>query len=128
MRKVGGEHPFCVLTYMNSYIFHMFHFIYFIVISNISFCILDVIIGRHIWNCQIRTHIHTGYTHTGTHTKKEKRKVERLERLEKLEKKKKKRVGNPKKKEKKEMGIQERKKEGKKKDRTKREGGNEGGK
>jgi len=35
---------------------------------------LDVIIGRHTWNCQIRTHIHTGYTHTGTHTKKENRK------------------------------------------------------
>ena len=37
---------------------------------------LDVIIGRHTWNCQIRTHIHTGYTHTGTHTKKENRKGE----------------------------------------------------
>jgi len=35
---------------------------------------LDVIIGQHTWNCQIRTHIHTGYTHTGTHTKKEKKK------------------------------------------------------
>jgi len=35
---------------------------------------LDVIIGRHTWNCQIRMHIHTGYTHTGTHTKKENRK------------------------------------------------------
>ena len=35
---------------------------------------LDVIIGRHTWNCQIRTHIHTGYAHTGTHTKKENRK------------------------------------------------------
>ena len=34
---------------------------------------LDVIIG-HTCNCQIRTHIHTGYTHTGTHTKKENRK------------------------------------------------------
>ena len=33
---------------------------------------LDVIIGRHTWNCQIRTHIHTGYTHTGTSTKKKK--------------------------------------------------------
>ena len=33
---------------------------------------LDVIIGRHTWNCQIRTHIHTGYTHTGTHTQKKK--------------------------------------------------------
>ena len=31
---------------------------------------LDVIIGRHTWNCQIRTHIHTGYTHTGTHKNK----------------------------------------------------------
>ena len=35
---------------------------------------LDVIIGLHTWNCQIRTHIHTEYTHTGTHTKKENRK------------------------------------------------------
>ena len=25
---------------------------------------VDVIIGRHAWNCQIRTHIHMGYTHT----------------------------------------------------------------
>jgi len=24
MRKVAGEHPFCVLIYMNSYIFHIF--------------------------------------------------------------------------------------------------------
>jgi len=38
---------------------------------------LDVIIGRHTCNFQIRTHIHTGYTHTGTHTKKENRKGEK---------------------------------------------------
>jgi len=38
---------------------------------------LDVIIGGHTWNCQIRTHIHTGYTHTGTHTKNENRKGEK---------------------------------------------------
>ena len=35
---------------------------------------LDVIIGRHTWNCQIRKHIHTGYTHTRTHTHKKKEK------------------------------------------------------
>jgi len=23
IRKVGGEHPFCVLIYMNSYMFHI---------------------------------------------------------------------------------------------------------
>ena len=34
MRQVAGEHPFCVLIYMNSYIFHIyFIFIYFIFIS-----------------------------------------------------------------------------------------------
>ena len=46
---------------------------------------LNVIIGRHTWNCQIRTHILTGYTHTGTHTHKKKEQVERVERLEKKE-------------------------------------------
>ena len=34
MRKIAGEKPFCVLIYMNSYIFHIC-FILFIVISNI---------------------------------------------------------------------------------------------
>ena len=33
MRKVAGEHPFCVLICMNPYI--NFHFVYFVVISNI---------------------------------------------------------------------------------------------
>jgi len=44
---------------------------------------LDVIIGHHIWNCQIRTHIHTGYTHTRTFKKK----VERLEKKRKKSRK-----------------------------------------
>ena len=36
MTKVAGEHPLCVLIYMNSYIFHIyFTAIYFIVMSNI---------------------------------------------------------------------------------------------
>ena len=68
------------------------------------------------------THAHTYGIHTQAHTlKKQKEKVERLERLGKKERKK---VGNP---TKKDMGSQERKKEGKtKKERTEREGGNEG--
>ena len=32
---------------------------------------LDVIIGQHTWNCQIRTHIYTEI-HTHTHTQKQK--------------------------------------------------------
>jgi len=68
------------------------------------------------------THAHTYGIHTQAHTqKKKKEKVERLERLGKKMKK----VGKPKNK-KKVMGSQERKKERKIKDRTKREGGNEG--
>jgi len=82
---------------------------------------LDVIIGQHTWNCQIRTHIHTGYTRTGTHTKKGKGKSRKIERLG--GKKMKEKVGKP---TKKKMGSQERKKEGKEKKRTKRKGGSEG--
>ena len=39
MRKVGGEHPFCVLIYMNSYIFH----IYFILFILLSYLIFDFV-------------------------------------------------------------------------------------
>jgi len=59
----------CAHIHEFLYISNLFHFIYFIVISNIWFCMLDVIIGRHTWNCQICTHIHTGYTHTCTQKK-----------------------------------------------------------
>jgi len=52
IRKVASEYPFCVLIYMNSYIFHI-HLILFIFLSNtyLRFCLykLDVIIGRHTW-------------------------------------------------------------------------------
>jgi len=44
--------------------------IYFLVISNIWFCMLYDIIGRHTFNCQICTHIHTEI-HTHTHTQKQ---------------------------------------------------------
>ena len=39
MRKVAGEHPFCVLIYMNSYIFHICFilFILFVLLSNLIF-------------------------------------------------------------------------------------------
>ena len=60
----------CTHIHEYLYISYLFHFVYFFVISTSSYCMLDVIIGRHTWNCQIHTHIHTGYTHTGTHTKK----------------------------------------------------------
>jgi len=74
MRKVASEHPFCVLINMNSYISHLFSLIYFLVkqISNILFYMIDVIIGRHTWNCQVRTHMYTkiqAHTHTHTHKK-----------------------------------------------------------
>ena len=36
MRKVAGEHPFCVLIYMNSYIFHIC-FILFVLLSYLIF-------------------------------------------------------------------------------------------
>ena len=75
---------------------------------------LDVIIGRHTWNCQIRTHIHTGYTHTRTHAKKEKDKVERFEKKMGKTKNKKKYGGSGKKK----LYSQRREK----KERTKRNG------
>ena len=88
MRKVASEHSFGVLIYEFIYISYLFHFIYFLVkhISNIRFHMLDVIIGRHTWNCQIRTHIHTEiHTQTHTHTKegKEGKKKERKKEKEK---------------------------------------------
>ena len=39
---------------------------------------LDVIIGRHTWNCQIRTHInHVTEIHTHKHTQKQKTKKQK---------------------------------------------------
>ena len=39
MKKVAGENPFCVLIYLNSYIFHIC-FILFILLSN-TYLIFD---------------------------------------------------------------------------------------
>jgi len=70
MRKVAGEHPFCVLMYMNSYIFHVcFSLFCFVVISNIS-----------------RVHVHTQKKvervekKEGGSRKKERKKRERIKR------------------------------------------------
>jgi hypothetical protein len=74
MRKDGGEHPFCVLIYMNSYIFHIC-FILFILLSYLIFDFVCLTLSSADTHgiAKIRTHIHTGYTHTGTHTKKKKK-------------------------------------------------------
>ena len=89
MRKVAGEHPFCVLIYMISYIFH----ICFILSILLSYLIFDFVC---LTLSSADTHEIARYastyildTHTQAHTqKKKKEKVERLERLEKKKKKK----------------------------------------
>ena len=47
-------------------------------ISNIWFYMLNVIIGRHTWNCQIRTRIYTKIQ-THRHAQTKKKKVERVQ-------------------------------------------------
>ena len=69
MRKVGGEHPFCVLIYMISYIFHIC-FILFILLSYQIFdfvCLADT----HGIAKYARTYIRD--THAQAHTQKKKR-------------------------------------------------------
>ena len=121
MRKVAGEHPFCVLIYMNSYIFNIF-FILFISLSDLIFdfvCLMLSSADTHGIAKYAHTYIRD--THTQAHTqKKEKRKSRKIR---KIRKKRRKKVGKPQKTKK--MGSQERKKEGKKKERTKRKGGND---
>ena len=71
MRKVAGEHAFCVLIYMNSYIFHLC-FILFILLSYLIFdfiCLTLSLADPHGIAKYARTYIR-GYTHTRTHTKK----------------------------------------------------------
>ena len=122
MRKVGGEHPFCVLIYMNSYIFHIC-FILFILLSYLTFdfvCLTLSSADTHGIAKYARTY--TWDTHTGAHTqKKEKRKSGKISKI-RNKKNKQEKVGKPKKK-KIEMGSQERKKEGNKKKGRKEKGG-----
>jgi len=71
MRKVAGKHPFCVLIYMNFYIFHIYS-ILFISLSYLIFdfvCLTLSLADTHGIAKYTRTYIQR-YTHTRTHTKK----------------------------------------------------------
>jgi len=85
MRKVAGGHPFCVLIYMNSSIFHIC-FILFIVLSYLIFdfvCLTLSLADTHGIAQYARTYIRD--THTHAHTQKKINKLERAEK--KIEKK-----------------------------------------
>jgi len=67
MRKVAGEHPFCVLIYMISYIFH----ICFILLSYLIFgfvCLTLSLADTHGIAKYARTHKRDTHTHAHTHT------------------------------------------------------------
>ena len=79
MRKVGGEHPFCVLIYMNSYIFHMS----FILLILLSYLIFDFVCltlsSADTYGIAKYARIYTQDTHTQAHTqKKGKRKSKKI--------------------------------------------------
>ena len=75
MRKVVGEHPFCVLKYMNSHIFHIC-FIWFILLSYLIFdfvCLTLSSADIHGITKYARTYMGDTHTHAHTHKKKENR-------------------------------------------------------
>jgi len=121
MRKVGGEHPFCVLIYMNSYKFH----ICCILFISLSYLIFDFVcltlssadthgIAKHA-----RTY--TRDTHTQAHTqKKERRKSRKFRKIRRGENKK---VGKPNQKKKRRGDRKERKKGEKKRKKGQKEKG-----
>ena len=80
MRKVAGEHPFCVLIYMNSYIFHIC-FNLFILLSYLIFDFVRLTLSladTHGIAKYARTNIRDIHTHAHT----PKKKLERLENKE----------------------------------------------
>jgi len=94
MRKVAGEHPFCVLIYMNSYMFHIC-FILFILLSYLIFdfaCLTLSLGDTHGIAKYARTYIRDTHTRTqkkfrknpkkkeGKSGKKESRKRQRTKR------------------------------------------------
>jgi len=108
MRKVAGEHPFCVLIYMNSYIFQIC-LILFILLSYLIFDFVCLTLssadthGIAKYACTYKRDTHThAHTQAGTKSRKIRKKG--------------KKVGNTQKK--KEVGSG--KKERRKKERTKR--------
>ena len=84
MRKVAGQHPFCALIYMNSYIIHIY-FILFILFILLSYPIFDFVCltlslaDTHGIAKYVCTYIQK-YTNTRTHTnKKHQKKREKKE-------------------------------------------------
>jgi len=76
IRKVASEHPFCVLIYVNSYIFQIC-FILFIFLSNkyplfIFVCLMSALTDTHEMAKFFCT-----YIRRNTHTKKNRKKKER---------------------------------------------------
>ena len=79
MRKVGGEHPFCVLIYMHSYIFHICFILFFL----LSYLIFDFVYltlslaDTHGIAKYARTYIRDTHTQADTQ-KKAKRKSRKI--------------------------------------------------
>jgi len=79
MRKVAGEHPFCVLIYMNCYIFHIC-FVLFILLSYLIFdfvCLTLLSADTHGIAKYARTYIQDTHTHAHTQQLKKSRKIRR---------------------------------------------------
>ena len=128
MRKVAGEHPFCVLIYMNSYIFHIC-FIVFILCSYLIFgfvCLTLSLADTHGIAKYARTNKRDIHTHAHTHKKKVERLEKKVEKIQtkkrgvRKERKKKKRKDDKKRWEKKEENERKRRGEGKNKQTKKR--------
>ena len=84
MRKVASEYPFCVLIYMNSYVFDIYfiHLFY----CHISYFILYA--WRYHWPTYMElpnTHAHT-YRDVQTHTHTQKQKTQKKEDVTKISK------------------------------------------
>ena len=80
MRKVAGEHLFCVLIYMNSYTFHICC-ILFISLSYLIFdfvCLTLSLADKHGIAKYARTYIRD--THTQAYTQKKKKGKKKKER------------------------------------------------
>jgi len=76
MRKVASEHPYCVLTYMNSYILHIYY-ILLMFLSNTCLicdfiCLTLALADTHGIAKYARTYIRR-YTHTRTHKQNKKK-------------------------------------------------------
>jgi len=76
IRKVASEHPFCVLIYMNSYMFHIYLVVFFFLSNTyliFDFICLTLSLADTNGSAKYaRTYIRR-YTHTHTYTKKKDR-------------------------------------------------------